>query len=158
MVDIISRREGPRKEDRRINQLVAENRSTIVRLADHLSGGAYSASKKPLQAPSVSDAVIRHVICEAPPPAETLHHVRISVNGRVVIIDQNSGRQLHYLGEIRRRDGEERFVLATPGNGFIAVLEAPLAEKLHALDQQSLGKSYTEKDLAEAIEEQLGLG
>lgn len=157
MVDIISRREGPRKEDQRIKQLVDKNRSTITRLADHLSGGTYSASKRPLQAPSVSDATIRHVVGAAPPPAEVLYHVRISVNGRVVIIDQNSGRQLHYVGEIRGRDGEARFVLATAANGFAARLDESLAAKLHALDQQSLNKSYTEEHLAKAIEEQLGL-
>jgi hypothetical protein len=45
MVDIFSRRDGPRPEDARIRRLIEDNRATIDRIADHISNGAYSARK-----------------------------------------------------------------------------------------------------------------
>lgn len=157
MVDIISKRTGPREEDRRIKQFLAENQPTITRLADHLSGGQYSARKqKPEPAPRPDDAVIHH-IGKSTPPMQIAQHVRISPNGRVVLMDQNSGRQLHYLGEIRTRAGEDHFILATAKNGFIAPLDAELAARLQELDQLPLDHSHSELDLLHAIETALGL-
>ena len=49
MVEIISKRDGPRREDVQVKRLIEQNRSTIVRLADQISGGGYSASRKPRQ-------------------------------------------------------------------------------------------------------------
>ena len=46
MVEIISKRDGPRREDIQVKRLIEQNRSTIVRLADQISGGGYSASKE----------------------------------------------------------------------------------------------------------------
>ena len=46
MVDIISKRSGPRAEDVRAKKLIEENRGAITRLADQFSNGAYSASRR----------------------------------------------------------------------------------------------------------------
>lgn len=156
MVDIISKRSGPRKEDVQIRQILSENRATITRLADHLSGGGYSASKRPKSTPQAQNLVIVHgpaTMSDAPPAP----HIRVSPNGRVVMMDQNSGRQLHHLGDLRRIEGTMRFYLATTANGYIAPLDAGIAQNLGALDKQALNASYSEEDLAAAIEAALGL-
>lgn len=156
MVDIISKRSGPRKEDVQIKQILSENRATITRLADHLSGGGYSASKQPKSVPQPQNLVIVHgpaTTSDAPPAP----HIRISPNGRVVMMDQNSGRQLHHLGDLRRIEGTTRFCLATAANGYIAPLDPGLAQNLGALDKQALNATCSEEDLAAAIEAALGL-
>ncbi len=156
VVDIISKPSGPRDEDKRIRRLLDENRSTITRLADHLSGGAYSARKATLPEPQADPAIIRHIGAatqtSAPAP-----HLRISPNGRVVVMDQNSGRQLHYLGEVRRAGGVESFRLATAANGFIAPLDQALAASLQALDGQVISPDCSEDDLLTAIAAKLDL-
>ncbi|TIN30893.1 MAG: hypothetical protein E5Y25_33040, partial [Mesorhizobium sp.] len=45
MVEIISKRDGSRREDAAMKRLIEQNRATITRLADHLTGGSYSAGK-----------------------------------------------------------------------------------------------------------------
>ena len=45
MVEIISKRDGSRREDAAMRRLIEQNRATITRLADHISGGSYSAGK-----------------------------------------------------------------------------------------------------------------
>ncbi|CDX61181.1 hypothetical protein LCM4577_14320 [Mesorhizobium sp. LCM 4577] len=47
MVEIISKRDGSRREDVAMKRLIEQNRATITRLADHISGGSYSAGKAP---------------------------------------------------------------------------------------------------------------
>lgn len=155
MVEIISKRSGPRKEDVQIKRILSENRSTITRLADHLSGGGYSASKQMKPKPQPNNLVIVHgpaTMSDAPPDP----YLRISPNGRVVIMDQNCGKQLHHLGDLRGHDGATRFTLATAANGYIAPLDTDLAQALTALDKQVLSATFTERDLATAIETSLG--
>ncbi len=156
MVDIISKRAGPREEDKRIKQFLTDNHATITRLADHLSGGTYAAGRLAPQAPPARDAITRH-IGAASTSHESLPRLRVSPNGRVVVMDQSSGRQLHHLGEIRGAANAERFVLATAENGFIAPLDASIAARLLTLDQQPLNRDYSEADLIRTIEAQLGL-
>ncbi|TIU58043.1 MAG: hypothetical protein E5W30_12375, partial [Mesorhizobium sp.] len=83
MVEIISKRDGPRREDVQIKRLIEQNRSTIVRLADQLSAGGYSASKKPRQLPKVEGLII-HVGGAPVSASEARPSVHISINGRVV--------------------------------------------------------------------------
>ena len=70
-----------------------------------------------------------------PPAAEApLPYVRISPNDRVVLADQATGRQLEFLGQIRRQNGARRFVLATKANGFFAEMAVETAARLAGLD------------------------
>lgn len=45
MVEIFSKRDGPRREDVQIKRLIEQNRGVITKLADQLSNGRYSQSK-----------------------------------------------------------------------------------------------------------------
>ena len=156
-MDVISRGHGPRREDEQAKRLIAANRPAIERLADQLSGGAYSARKaaKP-RLPEASGLVIHAArpaaIVDPPKP-----FVRVAVNGRVSMVDANTGRQLHHLGDLRRRDGRERFVLATRENGFFSPVETELAAALGELDGHMLAGAGSEKALVAAIGARLGL-
>jgi len=46
MVDIISKKTGPRREDVVAKRLINNNWSTISRLADQISNGGYSKSRQ----------------------------------------------------------------------------------------------------------------
>lgn len=155
MVEIISKRDGPRREDARIKRLLQENRGTIAKIADQISNGNYSASKQPKPQPRPQGLMI-HVLGAAkvqePRPA-----VRVSVNGRVVLYDESSGRQIHHLGDVRRRDGAETFVLATRDNGFFAALDETLAQALLDLDGSRLDPVDGDRQLAALLRTRLGI-
>lgn len=157
MVEIISKRDGARREDAHARRLIESNRATIDRLADHLSNGAYSARKaKPAGRPPEPSGVIIHAparstaIGDAPAP-----FVRIAVNGRVSVVDANSGRQLHHLGDLRRRDDGQRFVLATKTNGFFSPVAADVAARLADLDGTPVDRAG-EQALTDEIGRRLG--
>ena len=154
VVDILSKRTGPRKEDVQIKRIISENQATITRLADHLSGGAYSARRQPQPQPQPQP---RNLVIVpgplAPSDRPTAAHLRISPNGRVVLMDGNSGRQMHHLGDLRHQDGVTRFRLATAANGYVAPLDPDLTATLSPLDGQSLPDAA----LTQAIEAALGL-
>jgi hypothetical protein len=156
MVDIISKRDGPRREDVPLKQLIEQNRGIITRLADQISGGSYSASKKPRSKPQAKGLII-HVGSSSQSSDEIQPTIRISGNGRVIAVDLNSGRQLHHIGDMRLRDGADVFVLATKKNGFIAPVDAPIAEALAEIDGTRLDTAYTEERLAADIRAKLGI-
>jgi hypothetical protein len=58
LVDIISKRDGPRREDVPLKQLIQQNRGIITRLADQISGGGYSASKRQRSEPQAEGLII----------------------------------------------------------------------------------------------------
>lgn len=155
MVEIISKRDGPRREDVQVKRLVEQNRATITRLADQISSGGYSARKAPREAPK-AQGLIFHQVTAGSPAAEPDPHVRISLNGRVVIVDQNCGKQLHHIGEIRSKNGLEVFVLATRANGFFSPVNDEIAEALVELDGTTIEASGSEEQLAVAIGARLG--
>ncbi|MCE6953087.1 hypothetical protein LAZ40_22520 [Cereibacter sphaeroides] len=160
MVDIISRRDGPRREDAAARHLIDQNRQSITRLADQLTGGGYSASRAAATpAPSAPEPPARRIHAWGGPaaPAEQAPYLRISRNGRVVIACASSGRQLHLLGELRRRDGRTRFALATAGNGFLSPVAEGMAEVLGDLDGCEIGPELTEERLARELSGRLGL-
>lgn len=156
MVEIISKRDGPRREDAQVKRLIEQNRSTIVRLADQLSGGGYSASRKPRQQPKAEGLII-HVGGNAATTTEASPSVRVTMNGRVISKDQNSGRQLHHIGDVRNRNGDQVFVLATKQNGFFSPVDEAIAEALAGLDGSRLTATYTEEQLAADIGAKLGI-
>ena len=156
MVDIISKRDGPRREDVPLKQLIEQNREIITRLADQISGGSYSASKKPRSEPQAEGLII-HVGSSQQTAAEILPTIRVSRNGRVIAVDLNSGRQLHHIGDMRLREGAEVFVLATKKNGFFAPVDEAIAEALAEIDGARLDVAYTEERLAADIGVKLGI-
>ncbi|MBA1142959.1 hypothetical protein [Mesorhizobium neociceri] len=156
MVEIISKRDGPRREDVQVKRLIEQNRSTIVRLADQISGGGYSASRKPRQQPKAEGLII-HVGGSAATAAEASPSIRVTMNGRVISKDQNTGRQLHHIGDVRNRNGEQIFVLATKQNGFFSPVDEIIAEALAGLDGSRLTATYTEEQLAADIGAKLGI-
>ncbi len=158
MVEIISRRDGPRPEDVRLRALLEKNRPTITAIADQLSQGKYSASKaaKNAVAPEVEKKMIHLVGGSAPATREARPCVRATINGRVVVVDDNSGRQLHHLGEIRRRDGEIHFVLASAHNKFPAPAPEEIVVALDDLDDAELAPDGGEEALVAEIARRLG--
>jgi hypothetical protein len=156
-VDVISRGSGPHREDEQAKRLIAANRPTIERLADQLSNGAYSARKAAKPRPPEASGLVIHTaraaaIVDPPKP-----FVRVAVNGRVSIVDANTGRQLHHLGDLRRRDRRERFVLATRENGFFSPVETGLAAALAELDGHVMEGAGSERALVASIGARLGL-
>lgn len=160
MVDIFSKRDGPRREDAAARHLIEANRDKITRLADQLTSGGYSAGKAAQAAPApMPEGRTRfHVLGSPQGQAEAQPYVRISVNNRVVVADAGTGRQLHFLGELRRRDGQTRFVMASAQNGFFSPLDPELASLIADLDGRVVDRSFSEKDLALALSRHLGVG
>src|SRR6187402_1140494 len=99
MVEVFSRRDGPRREDAQVQRLIAENRGVITKLADHFSGGRYSESKKPKPVPQAQGLII-HIGGGSPPVAAPEPKIRVTANGRVIAVDSGSGRQLQHFGDI----------------------------------------------------------
>ena len=157
MVDIISKRDGPRREDVAAKRLLNENRGVIHKMVDHLTGGQLKS-----QAPRPAAPEEKSLIVHAPRTIESRGaerpYVRVSVNGRVVVADQETSRQLHFLGEIRGPRRSQRFVLATRENGFFALIDDALAETLADLDGRPVDRDFSEDDLALTIAERLGIG
>ena len=156
MVEIASGRMGPRREDAAAKQLIERNRATIEKLADHLSNGAYSASRQSRPEPQPEGLII-HVLGGAATDEAPRPYVRISPNDRVVLADQATGRQLEFLGQIRRENGARRFVLATRANGFFAELAPEAAAQLATLDGVRLGGDYDDDRLSADIRARLGI-
>lgn len=159
MVDIISKRDGPRAEDVRARKMIRENRATITKLADQFSQGGYSASKAVASRPAEQPTGKSFYQVGGRPagPVESAEiRVRISINNRVVAFDAGSGRQVHFLGEIRQLDGQRYFSLATTENGFISVLPEDVMAVLAELDGQIIDSDCPESLLAEEISERLG--
>jgi hypothetical protein len=155
-LDIHSKKSGPRAEDQQAKQHLVRNWGTIEKLADTLSGGKYSADKaKKAAAPPQAKGLIfvdqaRPRLADDPVP-----YLRISTNGRVVLADTSSGIQLHFLGQLKRVNGEVRFIIATAENGFFTPLDADLAAKLADLADLAVNRSYSEDDLAQDIKTRL---
>ena len=157
MVDIISKRSGPRREDVAAKRLISENRSTIERLANQFSGGTYSAMRQPPKPPELSGFILHDLGAGETVNVEHRPYVRISVNNRVVLVDGANNKQLHFIGELREGSGDRQFLLATGENGFFSLLDGELVGKLADLDRRVLDDDYTEDDLATDIGERLGL-
>jgi hypothetical protein len=156
MVDIISKREGPRREDLAARRLIEQNRGAIRQLADQLTGGRLAAAPAPTAEPGTKGLIV-HAVGAARAIRDPKPFVRISPNNRVVVVDADSGRQMHHVGEIRRADGVRRFVLATKANGFFTPVAAEISGALAVLDGTRIGNDYTEERLAAEIGERLGV-
>ncbi len=156
MVDIISKRDGPRREDVAARQVLQENRGTIHKMMDHLTGGQLNSQAEKPARPEPEGLII-HTGRVIDSREVAKPYVRISMNGRVVVADQETSRQLHYLGEIRGPRRSQRFVLATKANGFYAVVDGELEGLLADLDGRDITADFSEDDLSETITERLGI-
>lgn len=156
MVDIISKRDGPRREDVAARKVLRENRGTIHKMIDHLTGGQLQSRAQTPKTPEPAGVVI-HTGRVIDSRDAARPYVRVSINGRVVVADQESSKQLHFLGEIRGPRRSRRFVLATKENGFFAVVEHDLELKLADLDGRAITGEFSEEDLVRTISERLGL-
>lgn len=158
MVEIFSKQSGPRREDVAAKRLIEQNRPTIERLANHLSGGDYKARLKPPPPPQPNGFILHDMSGGARAEIPAAPYVRISPNDRVVLVDGETGKQMHYLGEVRDNGPVERkFVLATEDNKFHFPLDEDLCRKLAQIDHKSITDAYSEEDLAAEIGERLGL-
>ena len=159
-MDIISKRSGPREEDKQAKAHVRQNWGTIEKLADQISGGSYSANKARVSGkktePQASGLIF---VDQAARPRVDVPdpYLRISLNGRVVLVDKNSGIQLDFLGQIKRQNGVTRFQIATTENGYISALDPDLTALILDLADKPLDRSYTEDDLSADIKSRLGL-
>ncbi|BBE73922.1 hypothetical protein [Oharaeibacter diazotrophicus] len=156
MVDIISRASGPGPQDERLRKILTQNRGTIAKIADHLTQGGYSASQKPKEEPKPEGRIV-HVLGGAAAAGPADVRIRVSINGRVVAYDAGSGRQIHHLGDLRRREGREVFVLATAANGFFAPVDPEVAAALAPFDGTALAPEGGEDRLAGDIARALGI-
>lgn len=161
MVDIISRRDGPRREDERARKLISENRGAITQLADRLTQGGYSAGKAAQAAAAAAPQPEGKLIYDmaggsARTPDSGDTRIKVSLNNRVVAYDGGSGRQVHLLGEIRRQDGLRYFALAVPANGFLSALPDTVLAPIEELDGQIIDTACPETLLAQELAERLG--
>ncbi|WP_315901075.1 hypothetical protein [Leisingera daeponensis] len=155
MVDIFSKRDGPRLEDVKAKRLLSENAGTIRKLADQISNGGFSrmqAEQARRKQEPKPDGLIIHdmkarVTSDVPEP-----YVKVSLNNRVVLVDKSTGRQMQMLGEIRGNFISKKFMLATKENGFFSPLEGDTAAALAHLDGVEMTDTFNDRTLAEAIE------
>lgn len=155
MVDIISKRDGPRPEDVRAKKLLSENAGTIRRLADQISNGGYSkmqADQARRRETPKPDGLIIHDLKARVPSDVPEPYVKVSLNNRVVLVDRTTGRQMQMLGEIRGNFLSKRLVLATADNGFFSPLDAETLSAVAHLDGVEITADFTERDLADSLE------
>ena len=161
MVDIISKKEGPRKEDLAVKHMLKGKERIITGLADAFTSGGYSASKQEkmlAQNKKPEESTSKYFIlstkdCAGPPEP----YVRISINGRVVIVDNRNSEQMHFLGEIRRFEDGKKFLLATAENKFFSPAEKEVTDMLTECDGVAINDAFTEEMLKDKLAELLGI-
>jgi len=161
VVYIITKNDGPRKEDVAARQLIEGNRSTINRLADHLSGGRWSEIRQARAAQPAAPAPERATVAGYARPAgsaSTRPYVRVSPNNRVVVVDEVTSRQMLFLGELRREGEGYRFRLATRGNGFFDPLSGEPLDLLSELDGICLHGEDSIQPFKQEIARRLAIG
>lgn len=160
MVDIFSKREGPRREDVAAKRILRENRATIHKLADQISGGEFSRSRaaraKATEEPKPEGLSI-HIMGNTAAPTEPEPAVRVSLNGRVIVVDANTGKQLLLLGQMRVQNGQRYFVLATEENGYVSPLADETGQLLADLNGIVIETGDIEDKFVNVIKERLDL-
>jgi hypothetical protein len=154
MVEIISKSDGPRREDAAAKHFIRENAATINKIADQLSGGR----RRKLPGPDAlrADAFVKRGRASPARDAEKRPYTKVSLNGRVIAVDFNSGRQLHHIGEIRGRGPTRRFLLATLENRFFTPLDDDLLAVLNDLDGMAIPDDAVQEQLVQLIDARLG--
>lgn len=159
-MDIISKRDGPRPEDVKAKRMISENAGTIRKLADHISGGGYTRmhqTKARQQERPQAEGLLIHDLKAPAPIDDPQPYIKVSLNGRVVVVDQSTGRQLQMLGEIRRGVMTKRFVPATKENGYISPVDDATRDAILQLENVELTAEFAESELVQRLTECLGL-
>ncbi|AWL94219.1 hypothetical protein CV770_21985 [Bradyrhizobium sp. AC87j1] len=156
MAYIISKRDGPHREEVAAKDFLQKNRTTINSLANHLTLGRWQELRNP-KPPSQPEPSGKLWSTSPARPKELEPYVRISFNGRVVIADLASGRQLHFVGELRGSGRSRHFALATRENGIFDPLDDELYKVLIDLEGVSVPDETSEAQLEQVISNRLGL-
>lgn len=159
-MDIFSKRDGPRPEDARARRLISENAGTIRKLADQISNGGFTKMRKDQARRNEKpkpDGLLIYTMSAPAKPDDPDPYIRLSLNGRVVLADRNSGRQIQLLGEIRGKSGSRRFVIASEENGFISPVSDEIRELLAQYENIELNPEFTDEDIVQRFGECLGL-
>lgn len=158
MVDIFSKREGPRLEDVKARRLLTQNAGTIRKLADQISNGGFSkmqADQARRREPPKPDGLIIHDLKARVTSDVAEPYVKVSLNNRVVLVDRSTGRQMQMLGEIRGGVLSKRFVLASSENGFFSPLDPEMQAALAHFDGVEITDAFSDRDLADRLEDVL---
>lgn len=165
-MDFFIKGDGARKEEKEAKRFIQRHRHVIDGLASQLTGGALpsaplapgrrAASDEASPAAASSAATVVRVFTGAPPPQTARPYVRIRPDGRVVVMDLSTARQLLLVGVVRGGGRLRRFELATATNGFYVPLDEALREDLVDLDWTVVPDEASETRLCEAIA--VGLG
>ena len=155
MVDIFSKREGPRLEDVKARRLLTQNAGTIRKLADQISNGGFSKMQARRREPPKPDGLIIHDLKARVTSDVAEPYVKVSLNNRVVLVDRSTGRQMQMLGEIRGSVLSKRFVLASSENGFFSPLDPEMQAALAHLDGVEITDAFSDRDLADRLEDVL---
>ena len=157
MVTIISKQEGPSKKEAELKHTLRENRATIQGMTQALKHGPMAHLAQPtVQAPpavSTTSVFYRKTSSQG----DARPYVRVSLNGRVVLVDYETGNQLHHLGDVRGKKDAAKFALATKENGFFAALDGEFAEALKSLDGRAIPNREAEDAFKTDVAAALGL-
>ena len=156
MVYIISKRDGPHREEVAAKDFIQKNRTTIDALASHLTAGRWQELRNPTSPPPPQPSGKLWSTPQAR-PTEAEPYVRISLNGRVVIADLASGRQLRFVGELRGKGQSRSFALATRENGIFEPMDENMYKVLADLEGLSVPDEVAEERLEQVIAGRLGL-
>lgn len=160
MVDIISKRKGPRREDVAAKRMINDNWSTISRLADQISSGGYSRSRKAIakakEEPALDNLNI-HILGGSSKAIEPDPIVQVSRNNRVIIMDVRSGKQLQYLGEMRFQGRQKYFALAITANNFLTTVDDDTELKLADLNGVIIESDEIQEAFIKVIKDRLEL-
>lgn len=158
MVDIFTKKTGPRREDVEAKRVIGNNWQTISRLADQISDGGYTRSRnaiaKSKELPKPDNLNI-HLLGAESRNVEPKPTVRISINGRVVVMDARSGKQLQYLGNIKHRGQIKYFSLATRENSPYATVDKETECTLTDLDGVIIESEEIQELFVRALQERL---
>lgn len=169
MAYIHGKKDGPGPEDLPNIRAVRENRHVIRAMVQQLTGNSPAArggqgccragtcEHGHGQEQSNTNGKSSIFLGSTSPRHTPRPVVRVTFNGRVLVIDDNSNRQLLFLGNIRRGPQGQRFVLATRENGYSAVVEDGIRETLADLDGVLLSDAFDADDLSDEVSTRLGL-
>ncbi|MFT0858671.1 hypothetical protein [Ancylobacter sp. G4_0304] len=154
-----TKNDGPRKEDVAAKQMIEKNWGTIDRLANQISGGRWQDIK---QARAAKTSVVEYdrksFMGYVPTErrAAVRPYIRISLNNRVVVVDEETNRQVLFLGEIRHRPQGRVFCLATRANGFFDPAADEVLEALAELDGCLLDAGEVDEPFKQELAHRLG--
>ncbi|ETA51957.1 hypothetical protein [Ponticoccus alexandrii] len=159
-MDIFSKREGPRPEDVRARKLISKNAGTIRKLADQISNGGFTKMRQDQARRNEQpkpEGLLIYSMSASTKTDDPDPYVRVSLNGRVVLSDRTTGRQIQMLGQIHSSAGSKCFVLATEENGYISPVSDEIRDLLAPYEGIEIGPDFTEEDIVRTFGSCLGL-